>query len=474
VCLVPFVECSRNFGNGTCVTQFGYDNNCNSTIQRLGGMQTRNHVMPHPSIRPGQPTVFALGHQSDAFTIVWRCRPPTHSQPNSLQWILDAGATVTSATVNSCQPDDDDNCTLPESAQLRLYAGENNYGASIFPNPRGNIRINEGQKVFGELIADVLPSQLDNVCLRLRKVILCAFDSDDFMVPFDPHFPSNTGCNSPGAGPDAQALLWNSQTSFSNPLYHFVIHPNNAPCDGQVSFTWVHRALARGRVFIQVEWVAQSLEEEDRQPPCDQYSGASSGCFESGCPSRTHRWDNDQQCCVQISQSVVVIVQNQFNISQNVVNGGNTNVDVQNSNNNNNSNINAEDDDDDDDDDDHHHEHSHHGHNRRGSSAVVWIALMIIPLFIVLLFLLFCCCQPAPECYAPPPPCPPGEEYLLLMEEEVPVVVAACAPTPSAPTATDVELVVGLEYDTPSVPAACPPGMLHRKPKSAPPQDVAL
>jgi hypothetical protein len=89
----PIIECTTNFGNGTCISYFGYFNAGTEPIYAPIGGSLSNSFSPG-AVDRGQPTVFAPGRVISNFTVESDCSDP-------VTWTLN-GHTATTGTDTTC------------------------------------------------------------------------------------------------------------------------------------------------------------------------------------------------------------------------------------------------------------------------------------------------------------------------------------------------------------------------------------
>lgn len=174
--LVPILECSHNYGNGTCETFYGYVNNnnnnnggssdtaaANQPIERSvsAANTSTNYFFPAPYDR-GQPTLFEAGEHRNVFSVRWSCTAAS----DALVWALDQAVAVTAAattcplgcdnvpysyaTYDACGVCGGDNSqcngiVTSVSIQSNGYCNNNNNNVKDNGNGGGNDNTNCGQ-----------------------------------------------------------------------------------------------------------------------------------------------------------------------------------------------------------------------------------------------------------------------------------------------------------------------------------------
>jgi len=417
--IVPFVQCTRNFENGTCQTIFGYTNEEGDDIVfRAPGVSSGNYIVPSPSVRSGQPSVFLPGTHFDAFVLNWPCSHSNQLPIETLSWVLNGTATASSAVRNTCDNDDndDDECgDNVDTATLQLF-GDRQFTQLFTPGNPWHPSIIEGDRTFALLTLDLSVEELDDWCLEINKVQMCSFEDPLEMAPFDPRHPDITGCNTPDVTPTFIVLLYNRASNFTNSAYKFMLLSNPSPkCLSKAAFSWIQRVFTQQPVVLQVDWNATCAN--DGTDPL----GSSAISFDTACPG-SHFFSDDRQCCVRV-QPININIWNSNNNNNNA-NSDNTNV-------NDNSNADSQHQDqeqsqtqnnnqtDNDDNDDHtttgEGDRDRHHHRRKGEDddwdvwAIVWFWILV---FIILAFLLCLCCacwyetDHVHETYVEPPPPP--------------------------------------------------------------------
>jgi hypothetical protein len=90
--LRPILECTNNWGNGTCNSVFGYDN-LGSQALFVPVEQASNFFTPSPVDR-GQPYIYYPGRMKNAFSVSYSCE-------DGLSWTLD-NHVVTASNLTTC------------------------------------------------------------------------------------------------------------------------------------------------------------------------------------------------------------------------------------------------------------------------------------------------------------------------------------------------------------------------------------
>jgi len=91
--VLPEVECTFNFENGTCFTVFAYTGSPGGVIPISAGVS--NYFVPSPIDR-GQPTVFLDGEQVGVLRLYWPCPTSRNSTTGTLSWVLNQTVTASS------------------------------------------------------------------------------------------------------------------------------------------------------------------------------------------------------------------------------------------------------------------------------------------------------------------------------------------------------------------------------------------
>jgi hypothetical protein len=281
------VECTHNYGNGTCETLFGYESDCDDIVQRTVQAGEDNYFSPPPADR-GQPTLFHPGRQHHVFSVRWSC-----SHHSRLSWILNGTAVASSEASNCpvdcdgrpCEPEDEcsnehTGALIVPSATLQLYR-DRDFDDPILLGDPWQDPVQVGDTSYGVVTLDVPELLLEEFCMALSRVRLCART-----VPYNPLQPSSTGCQTPGA---QRVVLYDPASNITQYGFALVRNPPQ-DCHGKVAFRWTNQALSTQRLLVEADWTeigevdtGRSLMAvaSDYQSPAD---GSSSTGLELSCP----------------------------------------------------------------------------------------------------------------------------------------------------------------------------------------------
>lgn len=398
--VIPVLECTTNYNNGTCYSLFGYVSDCDEPVQHsICGSD--NYFTPSPKDR-GQPTIFLPGRQKRVFSVVWSC-PTNHAH---LSWTLDGTTTTASSASCSCDEGPEDDGKVNVTANLIVYR-DRQFDDPVFVDDPNEPPVLDQEISYGLLTLDIPTSDLELFCLRVNRVQLCACDRRT-VVPFDPLRPNTTGCYSPGT---QRVTLYDRASSYMNAFYHFqLLHNPPQNCSGQAAFTWQNHAFTDKHVLIHADWTATLIgnessrkrvlpsdEENNIYQPETNSSSSEQILVECGKKKHEEYVFNGHECVRK--QSINIWIKNK-NVNKNK---NNINISQQQSQQQNISigGGGGHGHHDDDEDWDHHDDDT--DEEARIGLIITWPLLLLL---LLLLLCAFCCCwqrEPVPLPMPPPP-----------------------------------------------------------------------